>query len=68
MIDTLRTSASFDLRSLLGGTQPTLNGILHMANNTLNVAFEAVPMLPLNASDRTRIINTITAAGSRNIL
>jgi hypothetical protein len=68
VVDTLRTSPHFDLRTMLGGTQPALQGILNTANYTMNVQLEAVPMLPLVPADRSKIVSTITAGGSRGIL
>ena len=68
VIDSLQSAASFDLRSLLGGTMPSLRGILHMASNGPSVAMEAVPMLPMPPVDRARVLSTITSCGAKDIL
>ena len=68
MVDTLTTNASFDLRQMLGGTQATFNGLIDMAHNTMSVTMESVPMLPLAASERSKVIHAIASAGSRNLL
>jgi hypothetical protein len=68
VIDTLQTAASFDLRSLLGGTMPSLRGILHMASHGCSVTMEAVPMLPMPPVDRARVLSAITSYAARDIL
>eukprot|EP00756_Hemistasia_phaeocysticola_P044987 Hpha_TRINITY_DN18761_c0_g1::TRINITY_DN18761_c0_g1_i1::g.47406::m.47406/K20195/MON1; vacuolar fusion protein MON1 len=47
--------ANYDLRNLLGGTEPMFKGAIHIANHSPAFALESIPVLPLKRVARDRL-------------
>eukprot|EP00753_Platysulcus_tardus_P005697 PLAT13624.1.p1 GENE.PLAT13624.1~~PLAT13624.1.p1 ORF type:complete len:438 (-),score=156.40 PLAT13624.1:83-1396(-) len=54
-MESFSDNPGFDLRNLLGGTEKVLEGVVHMSNYSAGPALEAVPVLQLPSSTRSRV-------------